>query len=147
MAVTFSSKFKSNFLILRINPGLKTDPGLLAGVLGSEGGRSLEEKPSLDFAEDDVHVGGGDALAVGDVAVLAHLCKVLAVHLVAGGLAVAVDGKLLEGRLHLGQETFGRHPGSGEGTHRRRSQTNTWKHQISPKSISKMVGAHQGGVT
>lgn len=55
----------------------------------------------LDFAENDVHVSGGDVLAIDDVAVLAELCKVLAIHLLSCGLGVAVDRKLLEGSLHL----------------------------------------------
>lgn len=79
------------------------------GVAKFQRGRSLNGKYSLDFAEDNVHVGGGDALAVGDVAVLAHLCKVLAVHLVPGGAAVTVHCKLLEGLLHLGQKMLRRH--------------------------------------
>lgn len=59
----------------------------------------------LDFAEDDVHVGEGDVLAVDHAAVLAQLGPVLAVHLFAGGARVAVDGEaakrlLQRGHLH-----------------------------------------------
>ncbi len=55
----------------------------------------------LDFAEHYVHVRGGNVLAVDDVAVLADLSKVLAIHLLARGLSVSMDCKLLEGSLHL----------------------------------------------
>lgn len=59
--------------------------------------------PLLDFAEDDVHVGEGDVLAVNHAAVLAELGPVLAVHLLAGGARVAVDGEAAEGLLQRGQ--------------------------------------------
>lgn len=59
--------------------------------------------PLLDFAEDDVHVGEGDVLAVNHAAVLAELGPVLAVHLLAGGARVAVDGEATEGLLQRGQ--------------------------------------------
>lgn len=55
----------------------------------------------LDFAENYVDICSGDILAVDDVAVLADLCKVLAVHLLSCGLSVSMDCKLLEGGLHL----------------------------------------------
>ena len=51
---------------------------------------------SLDFTEDNVHIGSGDILAVDDAAVLTEFDKVFAVHLLPGGLGVSVDGKLLE---------------------------------------------------
>lgn len=51
---------------------------------------------SLDFAKDDVHVGEGDALAVDHAAVLAKLGPVLAVHVLAGGTGVPVDGEAPE---------------------------------------------------
>lgn len=57
----------------------------------------------LDFAEDDVHVGEGDVLAVDHAAVLADLGPVLAVHLLAGGACVAMDGEAAEGLLQRGQ--------------------------------------------
>lgn len=47
----------------------------------------------LDFAEDDVHVSEGDALAVDHAAVLAEFGPVFAVHLLAGSASVAMDGK------------------------------------------------------
>lgn len=36
--------------------------------------------PLLDFAENDVHVSGGDRLAIHDAAVFAQLGEVLVVH-------------------------------------------------------------------
>lgn len=66
---------------------------------------------SLDFAKDDVHVGEGDALAVDHAAVLAELGPVLAVHFLAGGAGVTVDGEAPERLLQSGQ-LYGR-----RGTH------------------------------
>lgn len=59
----------------------------------------------LDFTEDDVHVGEGDVLAVNHATVLAEFGPVLAVHLLAGGASVTVDGEAPErlfqsGHLH-----------------------------------------------
>lgn len=51
----------------------------------------------LDFAEDDVHVCQGDALAVNHAAVFAEFGPVLAVHFLASSTCVAVDGEALEG--------------------------------------------------
>lgn len=63
--------------------------------------RTLHRKTLLDFGEDDVNVCGGDILAVNDETVLADLGKILAVHLLPRRLAVTMNGKLVEGRLHL----------------------------------------------
>lgn len=57
----------------------------------------------LDFAEDDVHICEGDALAVDHATILAELGPVLAVHFLAGGPGVPVDGKAPEGLLQSGQ--------------------------------------------
>lgn len=64
---------------------------------------SVRPLPLLDFAEYDVHVGEGDVLAVNHAAVLAELGPVLAVHLLAGGARVAMDGEAAEGLLQRGQ--------------------------------------------
>lgn len=47
----------------------------------------------LDFAEDDVHVGEGDILAVNHATVFAEFGPVLAMHFFAGSASVTVDGK------------------------------------------------------
>lgn len=57
----------------------------------------------LDFAEDDVHISEGDALAVDHATVLAELGPVLAVHLLAGSASVTMDGEAPEGLLQSGQ--------------------------------------------
>lgn len=72
----------------------------MAAPSQSRGGQSA---PLLDFAEYDVHVGEGDALAVNHAAVLAELGPVFAVHLLAGGACVAVDGEAAEGLFQRGQ--------------------------------------------
>lgn len=56
---------------------------------------------SLDFGEDDVHVGAGDVLSVHDSAVFAQFGPVLPVQLLPRGLRVPVDGELLKGRQEL----------------------------------------------
>lgn len=50
----------------------------------------------LDFTEDDVHVSEGDVLAVNHATVLAKLGPVLAMHLLAGGAGVTVNGEATE---------------------------------------------------
>ena len=57
----------------------------------------------LDFAEDDVHVSEGDVLAVNHGAVFAEFGPVLAVHLLAGGAGVTVNGKASKRLLQGGQ--------------------------------------------
>lgn len=57
----------------------------------------------LDFAEDDVHVSEGDALAVNHVAVLAEFGPVLAVHLLARSSCVTVDGEASKRLLQSSQ--------------------------------------------
>ena len=66
---------------------------------------------SLDFGEDDVHVGAGHVLAVGDLAVFAQFGPVLPVQLLPRRLRVAVNRKLLEGRQELLQVRAVRHDG------------------------------------
>lgn len=51
---------------------------------------------SLDFGEDNVHVGAGDILAVDDLAVFAQFGPVFPIQLLPCGLCVSVDGKLLK---------------------------------------------------
>lgn len=77
-----------------------TVTGLLCYECFSCGRLSLSEI-LLDFAENYVNICSGDVLAVDDVAVLADLSKVLAIHLLPCGLRVSMDCKLLEGGLHL----------------------------------------------
>lgn len=55
----------------------------------------------LDFGENYVDIRSSDVLAVDDVAFLAELNEVLAVHLLSCGLCVSMDRELLEGGLHL----------------------------------------------
>ncbi len=56
---------------------------------------------SLDFGEDDVHVGAGDVLSVDDLAVFAQFGPVLPIQLLPRGLCVSVDGKLLKRHQEL----------------------------------------------
>lgn len=74
------------------------------------------EKPShlLHLGEDNVHVGAGDAFAVGDFAVFAQLGPVLPIHFLSRSLGVAVDGEFAEALFQ------GRHlsaPGHGAAGH------------------------------
>ena len=55
----------------------------------------------LDFGKNDVHIRTGDVLAVDDLAVLAQLGPVFAVHFLACRLGVTVDSKLLKGGHQL----------------------------------------------
>lgn len=57
----------------------------------------------LDFAEDDVHVREGDALAVNHAAVFAEFGPVLAVHVLAGSARVTVDGEASKRFFQSGQ--------------------------------------------
>lgn len=66
---------------------------------------------SLDFGEDDVHVGAGDVLAVDDLAVFAQFGPVLPVQLLPRGLRVSVDGELPESREKLLHVSAVRHDG------------------------------------
>lgn len=93
-------------------------------------------KVLLDFAENNVNVCNVYILAINDVALLAHLCKVLSIHFFSRGVRVSMDRKLLKSGLQVYYQCCGlSHTGTDNRYIFGKERTNIFqKHQYTEKN-------------